>query len=164
MKKLLPGFSVFCFSVFVFLVISSCQPSENNKPEEVLQRFGSGEISRRHYEINGKIEGLMTDYYPGGKVRARRHFKNGIQTGKTVFYYPDGRIKETQFFNEDGLKEGGDSTFYENGNLQMVIEFHLGQKNGYVRKWSETGELVFEAKYEMEKLVEANGKPVKQEN
>lgn len=163
MKKTLSLFIVSAIFSLSSLLMTACKQA-SQEPVEVLQFFESGEVSRRHVEFDGKKEGLMTDYYPGGKVRAERLFKNDLQTGRTVFYYPGGQIKETQLFDENGQKEGGDSIFYENGKLQMVIEFHRGQKNGYIRKWSETGELIFEAKYEMEKLVEANGKPVRPEN
>ncbi len=118
-------------------------------------------MSRRYFEINGQKEGLMTDYHPNGSVKSERMFKNNLQTGRTVFYYPDGQIKEVQFFDENGLKDGGDSTFYENGNLQLLINFKTGKKHGYLQKWSTEGLLTYEARYQMDSLVEVQGELLK---
>lgn len=152
----LPNSKLFVFFFIAGAVLSrfvACQ-LQRNDPKEVFQYFASGEISRRHYEINGKKEGLMIDYYPDGKIRSERMFKNDLQTGRTVFYYPAGQIKETQFFDEKGLKQGGDSTFYQNGKLQMVVHFEAGKKHGYLRRWSEEGEMAYEARFENDSLVE----------
>lgn len=128
------------------------------KPVEVIQRFASGEISRRHFEVNGKKEGLMAEYYRDGQVRSERLFKNDKQTGRSVFFYPKGQTKEIQYFDENGLKQGGDSTFYENGSLQLLMNFENGKKHGYLRKWSPEGNLIYEVRYERDTLVEVKGK------
>jgi antitoxin component YwqK of YwqJK toxin-antitoxin module len=144
----------------LILLLAACQ-QQAEQPKEVLQKFASGEVSRRHHEINGKKEGLMTDYFLDGKVRSERLFKNDVQMGRSVFYYPQGQIKETQFFDEKGWKQGSDSTFFESGKLQMLLGFEDNKKHGYLRKWSANGELIFEAKYERDTLVEVKGKQLK---
>ena len=118
-------------SVLLLLANFGCQ-NPAVKPVEVLQRFASGEISRRHLEVNGKKEGTMTEYYLNGKMRSERLFKNDTQIGQTVFYYQGGQIKEIQFFDKNGLKQGADSTFYEDGRLQLLLQFEKGKKHGYL--------------------------------
>ena len=145
------------FLIIVAALYTACR-SESQKPEEKLQYYGNGEVSRRHYEVNGKKEGIMTDYYPDGKKRGERIFRNDLQSGRSVFYYPDGQIKEVQYFSEEGLKEGGDTVFYDTGGPQFLVTFKNGVKHGYVRKWSPEGELTYEARYEMDTLVEVKGK------
>ena len=154
-KKLNKNLAFLIFPGIIWLV-SACK--QEAKPVEIIQRFASGEISRRHFEVNGKKEAMMTEYYRNGQVRSERFFKNDLQTGRTVFYYPDGKIKEVQYFDENGLKQGGDSTFYEDGSLQMLLNFENGENHGYLRKWSPEGALIYEARYERDTLVEVKGK------
>lgn len=106
----------------------------------------------------------MTEYYLDGKTRSVRHFKNDIQIGRADFYYPQGQRKEVQYFDENGLKQGGDSTFYANEKLQLLLNFKDGKKHGYVRKWSPEGEMIFEARYEMDTLVEVKGQALKKDH
>jgi antitoxin component YwqK of YwqJK toxin-antitoxin module len=134
----------------------------NEKPEqpvEKLQYFDTGKVSRRYFEINGKKEGKMTDYYPEGELKAEKTFKDGKQEGRTLVYYPSGKTKEVQYY-EEGLKQGSDTVWYEDGKPRFVAEFNNGKKDGYMRTWAPDGSLTYEAKYENETLVEVKGKPI----
>lgn len=142
---------------FISITLLICCTSDSNKPVEVAQRYGTGEISRRYTEIAGKKEGAMTDYFPDGKIKATRLFQNDKQTGRTVIYYPNGTIQETQYYS-DGVKNGGDTLFHENGLPRLAIQFRNGSKNGFVHTWDLEGKLIFEAKYEMDSLIEVKGK------
>ena len=157
MKLLKPIYGIFILTWL--LSIPACQDGKD-KPVEKLQHFTSGEVSRRHYEVNGKKEGMMVDYYPGGKVHSERMFVNDKQTGRMLFYYPSGKMKEVQYFDKNGLKTSADSIFYEGGQLQMLMNFKEGKKDGYLRKYNEDGSLVFEAKYAMDTLVEVKGQSI----
>ena len=59
-----------------------------------------------------------------------------------------------------GLKNGGDTIFYESGKIQYVSDFKDEKKNGYLRKWDEDGNVVYEAKFNMDTLIEVGGKSV----
>lgn len=144
-----------CCLLLVFLH-SSCL-NEPVKPVEVTEKFIQGGVSHRHFMVNGKKEGLETDYYPVETPRAERMFKDGKQNGRTALYFPQGQLMEVQYF-EDGLKNGADSTFYQTGELQMLLTYKAGKLNGYMRKWALSGDMFYEAKYDMDSLTEVNGK------
>lgn len=144
---------------FSCLLISRCTTDTNHLVEKV-QYYGTGEVSRRFTEINGKKEGKMLDYYPDGRLKGERFFKNDQQVGRTVLYYPGGKIKETQHY-ANGLKQGGDTVWYENGQAQFALSYHEGKKHGYLRKWTPEGVLAFEAKYQLDTLVEVKGENVR---
>ena len=146
-----------CFSCFTILFWAAC--SEKEERVEKIQHYGTGEVSRRYYEINGKKAGKMTDYYPDGLLKSESSFENGKQVGRTVIYFPSGKIKEVQYY-EEGLKQGGDTIWYEDGKPQFVVQFNKGKKDGYLRKWAPDGSLTYEAKFENETLVEVKGKPI----
>ena len=139
----------------LLLTVSACGPEKT----EVIQNYGTGEVSKRYNVIDGKKQGLMTDYYPDGSVKMERMFRNDTQVDRTVMYYKSGKIEEVQYY-KDGLRQGGDSTFYEDGRTAQVIEYDNGIKHGFVRKWSKDGNLVYEARFERDSLIEVTIKPV----
>ncbi len=141
---------------FVLIVMSVAMHSCGPKQEEIVQNYPSGEVSRRHTVIDGKKEGKMTEYYKDGKIKGERLFENDLQVGKSVFYYPSGKIKETQYF-KDGKIYGGDTMFYESGKPEFVRNYTNGLRDGYLRRWSEEGILLYEARYEQDSLVEVKG-------
>jgi antitoxin component YwqK of YwqJK toxin-antitoxin module len=151
-------------SIFVFLLFAVSMGACKNKEEaqtqsdtqEIKENYGTGETSRVFTRVNGKIEGKMTDYYPSGKIMGERFFENDKQIGKTTLYYEDGTIKEVQYY-ENGLKNGGDTVFYENGKPKFAVTLKDEKKNGYLRKWDEEGALIYEAKFQMDTLVEVGG-------
>jgi hypothetical protein len=140
------------------LYFISCTP-DASKPKEIVMKYGSGEVKSRYMEINHKKEGLMTDFYPSGKKMAERVFKNDLQIDKTTLYYESGKIQEVQYY-QDGVLNGGDTVFYESGQPQFLVTFTKGLKDGYLRKWREDGSIIFEAKYDNEKLVEVKGQKI----
>jgi hypothetical protein len=127
--------------------------------KEIKQYFSTGEVSRTHFEVDGKKHGKMTEFYNDGKVRGYRMFENDVQVGKSEFYYPSGKLKEVQYYDQ-GKLHGGDTMFYESGNLQFMRTFNHGKMDGYIRKWAEDGTVIFEAKYANDELVEVKGVPI----
>lgn len=101
----------------------------------------------------------MIDYFPDGKIMAERLFSKGSQEGRTLIYYPSGKIREAQYFHE-GSQEQGDTIWYENGKIQFTVFFLNNKKNGYLRKWSEEGDMIFESKYALDTLIEVKGQPI----
>jgi antitoxin component YwqK of YwqJK toxin-antitoxin module len=148
----IPTFIILLFLAVLVSLISSC----GSKEVEIVQNYGSGEVSRKHIEINGKKEGKMTEYYKDGKIKGDRLFKDDIQVGKTIFYYPSGKIQEVQYY-EEGKMNGGDTVFYETGQPQFLRTFHKGVLDGYIRKWAPDGSLTYEAKYSNDTLIEVKG-------
>jgi antitoxin component YwqK of YwqJK toxin-antitoxin module len=140
---------------FYLLIFTSCAP----KPEEIVQYYPTGEVSRKHTQISGKKEGLMTDFYKDGKVKGQRFFENDLQVGKTVYYYPSGKIKEAQYY-EEGKLHGGDTIFYEDGKPEFMRNFTNGLLDGYIRKWGPDGAIIYEARYSNDTLVEVKGESI----
>jgi antitoxin component YwqK of YwqJK toxin-antitoxin module len=146
-------FRVFTSGLFIpILLLSGCK--ENGKEKKLF--FQNGNASKHYYTVDDKIEGIMTDYYPSGEIKAIRHFENNKQSGKSTFYYQAGQIMEVQYYI-DGMRIKGDTIFYEDGTLKYTSEFYNDKKNGYLRKWSETGEVTYEAKFANDTLIEVDG-------
>jgi len=145
--------------LFAALLLANACENPASTTYERLERFENGQVSRRSNIVNGKKEGRMTDYYNDGKLMAERYFVQGEQAGRTVIYYPNGSVKEVQHY-EQGKKQGGDTLWYEDGKIQFITTLKDDKKHGYLRKWSPTGALIYEAKYDMDTLIEVQGQPI----
>jgi hypothetical protein len=142
--------------LFLCLGFSSCQKAD--APTERTLQHLDGSIKRRYTMIKGKIEGEMLDYYPKtGTIQIKRYFRNGVQIGRTELFYPDGKLKEVQHY-QNGKKQKGDTLFYTNGQPQFLVTFKDGKMDGPMRRWTETGELYFEAFYAQDSLKQVTRK------
>lgn len=148
-------------SLAFFLPVACRQAGSG--PREVLQYYPTGEVQRRHTEIDGQKEGEMTEYFKDGSVQMIRRFEDDLQAGKTTVYYPSGRLREVQYYVE-GKLDGGDTLFYEDGSPEFIRTFDLGRLHGEIRKFGRDGRVIFEARYAHDTLVEANGQPIQRDS
>lgn len=159
MKTLFPGrnvnFSALLFSVCA-IFFASCDSGE---PQEVKVHYESGELHKHYFVKDGKKVGEYLDYRKDGSIRSRLQFENDLQSGQTIHYTEDGKIREVQYYI-DGKREFGDTLFYPDGSIEFTTDFKNNKKHGYLRKWNKNGDIFFEAKYDMDKLVEVNGENV----
>jgi|GEM_PF-951362 len=158
MNYYLRNHHLICLAIMTTICLSAvvgCAPTT----EEIVINYPTGEISRKHTEINGRKEGVMTDYYKDGKVKSERLFKADMQTGRSVIYYPNGNIKKVQYF-EHGKVHGGDTLFYENGKPQFLRNYNKGMIDGYIRKWNLDDSIIYEARYKNDTLIEVKGESV----
>nr|MDQ3017875.1 hypothetical protein [Bacteroidota bacterium] len=58
----------------------------DNTPVEIVGHYENGNVSRKHTLINGKMEGVMTEYHKDGSVKSEMHFENDVQVGVATFY------------------------------------------------------------------------------
>ena len=162
--------SFFIWQIALLIVgisLTSCKNQSTEKdavPEvqEITDRFEDGPISRKYTLVKGKKEGKYQEYYHTGELLCERNFVNDIEEGKTVFYYRDGNIKEVMYLL-NGNKNGGDTLYYEDGSFKYISTYKDGIRHGILKKWGEDGVVTYEAKFNMDTLIEVHGKPVKQE-
>lgn len=154
---------------FALLITSfsliSCKNKEaisESEPKVIEDKFEDGPLSRKYTLVQGKKEGKMTEYYHSGEVLAERNFVNDQEEGKTIFYYKNGDIKEVLHLI-NGEKNGGDTLYYEDGSLKYISTYKDGIRHGLLRKWDENGDVIYEAKFNMDTLIEVGGQPVIQE-
>lgn len=153
------AYTSFWLCATCLLACQSSAPAPADK--EYIEYYGTGQVQRRYTVVNGKKEGKMTDYYTDGRIKGERWFENDLQIAKSVLYYQSGAVQEVQYYGQEGKRHGGDTVFYENGKPQFALQYEDGLKNGYLRKWSEIGTLIFEARYEKDSLVEVRGQLLK---
>jgi len=65
----------------------------------------------------GKLNGMIRDYYSSGSIRRERFFKNGILDGTSKTYFPSGAIQAVVGFKQNRL-HGLTLNYYESGAIQ----------------------------------------------
>lgn len=144
-----------------FVILVSCDTNvSQNLPIQKERRLENGQILVKWSEINGKKQGPYYEYDIEGNLRTVRNFINDFENGRTVFFHENGEIAEVVHFL-NGVKHGGDTMFLPNGLPGFVLGYREGKKHGYLRKWTEDGTLLYEARYDMDTLVEVKGQPVR---
>jgi antitoxin component YwqK of YwqJK toxin-antitoxin module len=160
--------------LLVFISLSSCKNSQQSNDQslssdnqsikgkkEVRDSFPEGGLSKQYYLIDGKKEGLMTEFYKSGQKRAEKYFANDYQNGITKVWYENGKLKEIQYYTND-IRVGGDTIFHENGKYSMIVQFNeKGQKNGDMIFFDTLGVKEYHAVYENDVIKIVNGKPAK---
>jgi antitoxin component YwqK of YwqJK toxin-antitoxin module len=137
-----------------------CCTNTSSKVEERVDKYPSGITSRTYKLINGKKEGLMTDYYPKGQLLSKRLFKNDLQHGVSNHFYESGAKKEVQYFI-NGKREGGDTVWFESGKIRYIFNFKNDLREGPMKTFDENGKLVLEVIYEKDQPKTVNGEPLK---
>jgi len=117
----------------------------------------------------GKVDGTSREYYPSGELKREDEYNNGVivrsieydlngkQTQRTEYtygangrsveyrYYLDIIQRQTPFLN--GLKDGLEKHYYDNGNVQWEREYKNGKRIGARRDFYENGKLMRESGY-----------------
>jgi antitoxin component YwqK of YwqJK toxin-antitoxin module len=125
---------------------------ENGFPHGLmLQYFPNRSVMRELHYHQGKLQGLIKEYYekPGFRPGPReRHLVGVLEPKKTV----RGNIKGKWEY-QSGLKDGRFELYYERGGLKEKGSFKRGKLNGRLRKFNEIGKVTSEKYYENGKRV-----------
>lgn len=91
----------------------------------------SGKIFSEENYNNGKLDGVVRNYYPNGKVTEETYYKNGVKNGTSKTYTDDGLpLEEVNYTNN---KLNGEAKYFDlKGNLTEKGNYKDGKKTG---KW-----------------------------
>ncbi|MBK7939867.1 MAG: hypothetical protein IPJ82_23530 [Lewinellaceae bacterium] len=160
MVQFLSNTSLPLFATLFLLAGNACtekkEATAGPQTVERIERYENGAVSRRVQIIDGKKEGKMTDYYNDGKIMAERWFKTDCRKEIQPFTHPKS---EESSFTSGEKQSGGDTIWYETAGCTMLF-FRTTKKEGYLRKWSPEGKVIFESKYHLDTLTEIKGVPM----
>jgi antitoxin component YwqK of YwqJK toxin-antitoxin module len=95
---------------------------------------------------NGIQDGIMKVYYENnGKLKSKSTWKNNIKDGVVLIYYENGFLKDS-FNMVNGVAEGIEKTWYEDGKLDLIAFVQKG-KVILEKKYDEDGILVRDTAY-----------------
>ena len=111
--------------------------------------------------INDVKEGYTRYYDANGKIKQETPFVKGLEQGFGKEYASDGTIITLTEYKKgfivdrlrinrkdsQGKKQGRWYTFYESGNLKSEVTYKDDMRNGYLKEYTESGDLLKISKY-----------------
>ena len=144
--------------------------SVGNVTMEINYKKGKKNGIRKTYDENEIIEENFLDdikqgytyfYYPEGKLKQKVFYKDGLEDGTSFEYDKNENIisileyrkgflinrDNINRFDYNGLKRGLWKMFYDNGIIKNECTYLDGKKNGFLKEYSEEGNLIKIEKY-----------------
>ena len=81
--------------------------------------FGLGRIKKESPYKNGKLNGVVKEFYIDKKIKSTTPYENGELNGTVKEFYPNGKIKSTVTY-EDGEAVSEKKCFSKNGKVQKI--------------------------------------------
>ena len=98
--------------------------------------------------INGQKNGLWKTFTNENNIFEERRYINGLMVGEIIVFYPNTNIINFQGeYSVNGNQTGEWKWFYENGNLNQIVNYKEGVFNGIWKHVSENGERIEERLY-----------------
>lgn len=112
-------------------------PPDGNTTVEA--KFSNGKTSRKYKLVNGKIDGVLEEYYENGQISEYIEFKMYYKHGTHKTYTQDGIVLKDITYEYDDI-HGTAKTFYENGQLKAEEPYYYGERHGKSYFYNENGD------------------------
>lgn len=109
-----------------------------------------GRMSVKQEYQKGKLNGKSTIYYDNGFIQEESYYKDGKRHGVTMWYsYADKMqgVVAVMYTYMDGLFEGVQETYYEDGSVKTQKMFSNNVANGPAVEYYEDGSVKSESNY-----------------
>ena len=155
---------VFKLLILLLVVASviSCTKHEESIKNDIVQIFGfkdkTGMLHRQGMLINGKKDGLWTEYNNDNSILCITEYKNGINSGIEILFYDNGNICGIGN-NKNGKKEGR-WIIFQSSNFHKIAseEYYLnGKATGIWKKYDQFGFLRKDYDYITKKTIREYG-------
>ena len=104
------------------------------------QKFEEGNFK------DGKMDGLVVEWYENGQKKAEGNWKDGKQDGPITFWHENGQ-KWIEGNYKDGKQDGLWVSWHENGKKESERNFKDGNEEGMQVAWHENGKKQAEANF-----------------
>lgn len=168
-------------TISIFIILNSCnstQKKENRDCSDVVideKIEALSDYNKRFYDedYTGKVESHFENnenqlewvlYYENGEiVKYESFYENGdpkivkpIKCNSThgnLIYYIDNSRKGYELEHKFGKKDGVGKSYFENGNVQKIVNFKNDQKHGKQFEFSENGDTLLVEEFEYGKKI-----------
>ncbi len=110
----------------------------------VTEYFMNGQLKSKSEFAKGKREGAYESYFQDGSKHEIGQYSKDNYSGAWKTYRKDGSLRESAEYDENGKKTGLLSSFYENEQKQLQIEYKKGSIVSY-KCWDKSGKLLKES-------------------
>lgn len=132
-------------------IVKKAEYQDDKLHGEICLWYRSGRLSKKQQYKNGVLDGKSVICYDKGYIQEEAEYKNGKRNGITIWYsYADKGQgpKAAMYTYQDGIFEGVQETYYEDGKLSSTKMFSNNVANGPSVEFYEDGSIKSEAIYE----------------
>ena len=119
----------------------------------------------KRYHANGGLRSEIhyTDDAPFGDYKLftddgllfeEGRWEHGVNVGHLRRYWPNGTIQQMLTFDKNGVGQGQQRYFHNNGQLEMLVELYDGQEQGDLVRLDRDGQVVKRTTYSDGRIVQ----------
>jgi phosphoribosylformylglycinamidine (FGAM) synthase-like amidotransferase family enzyme len=126
--------------------VGANQETFEDKPGLVRVSVNGPAASQQGNYLNGKREGVWSEFNPNGSLKSVTSYINGVKEGLYIELNPSGQLIK-QFFNHNGIRHGE----YKEFNYSSVKEertYEMGKLEGLVKIYYDGGKIMEEGAYQ----------------
>ncbi len=109
--------------------------------------FKSGKVKSTITFTDNREEGFVKFFYENGQVSEEGYWVNNHWVGEYRYYYSNGQLAYQWYHDETGRRTGQQNYYYENGKVRITGNWAAGMENGKVTEYYENGRLRSESKW-----------------
>lgn len=143
-----------------------------------VQDFPADAVYEEGQMLEGRRNGVWKRYHANGEVRSEIHYTNdapfggyklysdsgklieegrwehGVNVGHLRRYWPNGTIQQMLTFDANGVAQGQQRYFHDNGQLEMLVELNNGEEQGDLVRLDRDGRVVSRTTYNSGHIVQ----------
>jgi antitoxin component YwqK of YwqJK toxin-antitoxin module len=117
-----------------------CNDSQARPVTGAIYEFNGNNLLFEGNFQNGKLNGVVKEYYENGQLKSEGNSKNGQPDGLLKEYYENGQPQRLTTY-ANGEVNGLKTEYYENGKKRLEVNFKNGQPDGLEKSYYESGNI-----------------------
>jgi antitoxin component YwqK of YwqJK toxin-antitoxin module len=122
---------------------------------EVRTYYPGGGLNEIEHYSEGKLDGNYKKHYKNGAVEYDIEFEDGLFSGSYKAYYENGKIYQKRTYDAGELT-GDFINYYNNGQVSSTVEYANNERNGEFKEYDKEGNLTSEGNYVDDVMVGEN--------
>ncbi len=172
--------NMFKLLTFIILVGSTCKTQrQSSDSNTVKEYYSTGELKSVKVYKNKKVDWESITYFKNGKINSKASYHNERFIGPVTFYHSNGQKNFEQIYDSSGksngtfrlwnergqiMQTGNDKqgkmigewkTYFDNGNLESIIQYNEGRKDGLSLLFNREGDTLKKEIYNLDSLIES---------
>jgi antitoxin component YwqK of YwqJK toxin-antitoxin module len=110
-------------------VTTAAIAAERAGTSTVVERYSSGRVKRLEERRDGKLDGVVREWYENGARMREFHYRRGVSEGSQRQWYPGGQLF-TSFHHHDGQELGQQQMWNPDGTVRSNYVIRNGRRYG----------------------------------
>ena len=107
------------------------------------KRFHSnGNLRSAIHYVSGVPFGDYRLFDAQGQVYEEGRWEHGMNVGELLRYWPDGTLQQQLHFDAQGIAQGEQRHYHDNGQLEMVVPLEDGEEHGDLIQLDREGRVI----------------------